>query len=355
MRRANGTGSVYKLKGRRRKPYAVMVTTGKEIVNGQARMTRQLIGTYATRAEAERQLSLYVENPYSMTNNITFEEVYDRFFAVYSQRVGRSAQANAKAIFDHFNTLHDMRMADIRPADIERCIENADVGSNTKRRMLMLAKWVFDYAIKKDIVTVNQALKCDPEPMHVVKSAEPFSAEEVEKLWTMGVPHADLVLMQIYTGMRATEFYSLRMENVDLKRGYIMGGSKTEAGTNRIIPIHSAVMELFERHYNKGREYLFDDEPNYNKYKHRFEIVCKRCKIKGKSTHSSRHTFATLAAYYGMNPYIVKKIMGHSVNDVTEAVYTHRKIEQIKAEIEKIPGDWWKNNDEIKLFAIANR
>lgn len=37
-----------------------------------------------------------------------------------------------------------------------------------------------------------------------------------------------------------------------------------------------------------------------------------------------------------MDEYIIKLIVGHSIQDITEKVYTHRTIEQLKEEIEKI-------------------
>lgn len=37
-----------------------------------------------------------------------------------------------------------------------------------------------------------------------------------------------------------------------------------------------------------------------------------------------------------MNEYILKLIVGHAIEDTTEKVYTHRTIEQLREEIEKI-------------------
>ena len=37
-----------------------------------------------------------------------------------------------------------------------------------------------------------------------------------------------------------------------------------------------------------------------------------------------------------MNEYILKMIVGHKIQDVTESVYTHRTIEDLKEEILKI-------------------
>lgn len=37
-----------------------------------------------------------------------------------------------------------------------------------------------------------------------------------------------------------------------------------------------------------------------------------------------------------MNDFIIKQIVGHTTEDITERVYTHRSIESLKDEIEKI-------------------
>ena len=40
-----------------------------------------------------------------------------------------------------------------------------------------------------------------------------------------------------------------------------------------------------------------------------------------------------------MDEYILKMIVGHSISDITEKVYTHRKIGQLHTEIQKIHND----------------
>ena len=50
----------------------------------------------------------------------------------------------------------------------------------------------------------------------------------------------------------------------------------------------------------------------------------------------TRHTFITKAKACNMDEYILKLIVGHSIEDITEKVYTHRTIEQLKAEMDKI-------------------
>lgn len=49
MRNINGYGSVYKLSGKRRKPWCVRITKGWE---GE-KQVREILGTYKTKEEAE--------------------------------------------------------------------------------------------------------------------------------------------------------------------------------------------------------------------------------------------------------------------------------------------------------------
>ena len=73
MKRANGAGSVYKLGGKRRKPWIARFTTGYDDQGNQTRLT---IGTYATKKEAQTALDAYLyvpERPKEMTIKEAFE------------------------------------------------------------------------------------------------------------------------------------------------------------------------------------------------------------------------------------------------------------------------------------------
>lgn len=58
MKRSNGTGSVYKLSGKRCKPCAARVTVGWDIAaDGTLKQIYQPLGTFPTRLEAETALN----------------------------------------------------------------------------------------------------------------------------------------------------------------------------------------------------------------------------------------------------------------------------------------------------------
>ena len=54
--------------------------------------------------------------------------------------------------------------------------------------------------------------------------------------------------------------------------------------------------------------------------------------------HYTRHTFITKAKSreVNMNEYVLKIIVGHDVGDLTEHVYTHRELNDLKEEMDKI-------------------
>ena len=58
--------------------------------------------------------------------------------------------------------------------------------------------------------------------------------------------------MLIYTGLRIGELFSLRRENVHLKEGYLVGGSKTKAGKNRTVPILPEALSYLQYFWSMG-------------------------------------------------------------------------------------------------------
>ena len=79
MKLPNGYGSVYKLPGNRRKPWAVRITVSrKEDKDGKIHWKYKYLGYYETQSEALVALAHYNENPYDMdANKTTFAEVFE--------------------------------------------------------------------------------------------------------------------------------------------------------------------------------------------------------------------------------------------------------------------------------------
>lgn len=351
----NGFGSVFKLSGKRRKPYAAR-KTDKWIIDETTGKSKQLyinIGYYATREEAMIALADYNANPYDIkTDTITFAEVYEKWSDEYFPTLSNPSSARTvKAAYAYCNGLYDMRMKDIRVSHLEGTIINADVGDSTKKRIKSLFNMMYRYSVAHDIVEKDYAsvMFANGSPIKNTKEKEviPFTPDEITQLWNNSeIPFADMVLIGIYSGWRPQELAILKVADIDIEAGTMLGGLKTDAGKNRIVPIHPLIKPLIEKRIQEATaldsEYLFNDVNGqqgtymtYDKYRKRFIKVMNRLKMEHRP-HETRHTFITKAKACNVDEYILKLIVGHAIEDITEKVYTHRTIEQLKTEMDKI-------------------
>lgn len=352
----NGFGSVYRLSGKRSKPFRAVITNKwiLDPVTGKNRQMRQTVGYYATREQAMIALVNYNENPYDLdTENITFTEVYEKWSEQYFNTLSNpSSIRTVKAAYAYCNGLYNMRMRDIKVSHLEGTVLNADVGSATKSRIKSLFNMMYKYAVAHDICEKDYAAVMfsngNPIKQDTQKEVIPFTEEEIENLWQSldTIPFADMILIGIYSGWRPQELAILKISDIDTEAGTMKGGLKTEAGKNRIVPIHSLIKPLIEKRIQAAlslhSDYLFNDVNGqqgtymtYDKYRSRFSKVMKRLNMTHRP-HEVRHTFITKAKACNMDEYVLKLIVGHAINDITEKVYTHRTIEQLKTEMEKI-------------------
>lgn len=352
----NGYGTIYKLSGKRSKPYRA-VKTDKWIIDtttGKSKQLRYTIGYYCTREEAMIALANYNENPYDIkTDSVTFAEVYEKWSENHFATLSNPSSARTiKAAYSYCNGLYDMRMKDIRTSHLEGTVLNADVGDSTKSRIKSLFNMLYKYSVAHDIVAKDYAavMFTDANPIKNERTKEviPFTPEEILLLWDNkdNIPFADMILIGIYSGWRPQELSILKVEDIDLENGTMKGGLKTDAGKNRIVPIHSLIKPLIENRLKEATalhsEYLFNDingqqgtYMTYDKYRKRFQKAMDRLNLKHRP-HEVRHTFITKAKACNVDEYILKLIVGHAIVDITEKVYTHRTIEQLKAEMDKI-------------------
>lgn len=376
-KRSNGEGSV--TYDSRRKRYRAKVTVGWELneETGKSKQITKTIGSnYKTKGEAAAALAEYFKDPYDVDKkNITFAEVYDMWFEDYFAEDHESMKFRIKAAYKYCSSLYNKKFREISILDMKRCIAFGEApetrGKNkgqmrkaspqTKETMKMMFNRIYDFALEARIAERNYARefaidkKVAQEKEQNRKIKIPFTDDEVKKLWKSVefVPFADMVLYACYSGWRPSELVGIKLENVDLENGIIYGGIKTEAGKNRAVPIHSDIRHIIEARYTEAKEIdsnkLFNDPGkkkgvglSYDQYLTRFNHVLETLKFSSEITpHATRHTFITKAKSPGvkMDENILKLIVGHNIKDVTEHVYTHRSIEELKAEMELIKWD----------------
>ena len=374
-KRGRGEGSV--TYDRRRKRYRARVTIGWE-TNEETGRTKQIVKTlgsnYKTKGEATSALAEYLKNPYDLNNkDITFEQLYKKWFDEYIDTdEHESIKYRVKAAYKYCSLIYKKKFREITIIDMKDCIYKGTAtcvrgkykgqqrlaSPQSKETIKYLFNHIYDYALEARIVERNYAReftldkKVFQEKEKNYKSKVPFSKEEIDKLWKSieFVPFADMIVYACYSGWRPTELIKLKIKDVDLKNGFVKGGMKTNAGKNRLVPIHPLVSSIVEKYYKEaksvGSDYLFNDVNNkfgiglsYDQYLSRFNKVMNALHFRTEITpHYTRHTFITKAKSreVNMNEYVLKIIVGHDVGDLTEHVYTHRELNDLKEEMDKI-------------------
>ena len=370
-KRSNGEGSISYDK--RRKRYRAKVTIGWEY-DEEAGKTKQLTKTlgssYKTKGEASRALAEYFNEPYNLDNkDATFSDVYNIWFDKFIED-HESAKYRIRSAYAYCSRLYNKKFRDITITDMRDILENGtrvSVSGKNKGKLIattpsvkMEIKYLFnhmyDFAVESRIVNINYARnftlgkKVYDEYEESREEKVPFSQEDLQKLWACMefVPFADMIIYDCYSGWRPTELVELKVRDVDIENGYISGGIKTDAGINRVVPIHPLVYDIVKKYYDDAilhnSEYLFNDSSkakgiglSYDQYNSRFNNIMELLKFTNKYTpHCARHTFTTKAKKAEINEYIIKRIVGHSIKDITERIYTHREKEELAEAIRKI-------------------
>lgn len=73
---------------------------------------------------------------------------------------------------------------------------------------------------------------------------------------------------------------------------------------------------------------------NYGHYCDIWKRIMIEIKAIGHTTHDCRHTVATLLDNAGANETAKRRILGHAGGDITERVYTHKGLRQLRKCIE---------------------
>ncbi len=343
MKLPNGYGNVSKLKGKRRNPWRARKTIGWQLdeSTGKSKQLYATIGYFPKREDALTALAKYNEDPYDLkSDTITFSELYDKWSTEHFTSIVPSAIRTWKAAYNHCTPIHNRSFKDLRVADLEYTIINADVGDTTKCRIKSMFNLMYRYAMKHEIVDKDYAALCNTvKKTTPSKEKKTFTDTEIKLLWdNVKYPNVDIILIGIYSGWRPQELAILTKDNIDLDNKTMTGGIKTDAGKNRCIPIHSCIFDLVKNRYDNCSNTLFEEEEGnltYDKYRTRFKNVMKKLNF-DHTPHETRHTFITLGKASGVDEYCLKLIVGHAIEDITEKIYTHRTLSQLRTEIEKI-------------------
>lgn len=339
MRLPNGYGGVVNLGKKRRRPFAARITAGW---TDEGKAIYKYIGYYAKKTEALQALAEYNNNPYDVdSRNLTFEEIYNMWSEKALKDVSRSKLICYKTAFANCPTIHNIKIKELKTPHMQKAIDSCKKRSqSTLNNVKILFNQVCRFALENDFISKDYSKFVTISNTGGKKAKREFSEEEIAVLWkNTDNFYVRFALILIYTGFRISELLQVKNKNVDLENGSIRGGLKTKAGINRLVPIHKRILPFIKELYNPENFYLYNNMGstfNYGHMKINFVKTLEQLGI-SHTPHECRHTTATLLDKYGANPITIKKILGHSTQDLTSSVYIHKDLEELKRAINLIP------------------
>lgn len=369
-KRPNGTGSIYFRKDNRSKPFAAASSaSGRQVY----------IGSFATRTEAVQALKEYEYRPVTAFN-VTLERLHEDWQAIAYKKLGTSMQQNYNAAWYKLKPLYKRRFRELRTSDMQAIIDyyeapHQEEGKDGRLKYIdkkgrgtycvtdtpkmsdglkfsalhkikcMLTS-MYTYAMQNDIIYKNYAEFLELPPKNETSKSR-FTDVQLEKLrQAVGViPYADYIYAMCYLNFRVSEFLELTADSYRISGSGIpvfVGGKKTEAGTDRIVPIHPKIAPIVQSCLRRRGETIFCDEQGYAMTPDHFRRQCFYPAITALgfpddlTPHSCRRTFSTRMSAAGARQEDIIALMGHTNFDVDIEHYINQETDTLYKAILKM-------------------
>lgn len=269
-------------------------------------------------------------------NGIKFKEVYQDFFDYkYNQdkrEYSLATMASTKAAFSNCKALHNRSFKSLKYKDLQQVIDICPLKHSSKELIVSLFHQMYKYAIIHELVEKDYSLHVSVQAKDDDIHGVPFSPADIKKLYEcMHDETAEMLIIMCFSGFRISEYINLE---TNLKDMYFKGGSKTDAGKNRIVPIHPFISGIVKERLKRNHGKLLNC--GTNRFRLDMYSLLSNLGIEKHTPHDCRHTFSYLCDKYSVNEVDKKRMLGHAFSDVTNKVYGHADLEKLKFEIEKI-------------------
>ncbi|MDL2220609.1 site-specific integrase [Eubacteriales bacterium OttesenSCG-928-N14] len=282
---------------------------------------------------------------------LTFAELFDAFIQRHERRVSKSTIDCYKAAYKYYRDIHQIVFSALNTENFQLCVEDCPQGRRTKENMKALGTLLFKYAMELDITDKNfaQFIWLEQEGK---ESTLAFSAEQLERIFKAadsGIAYADYIVCLCYLGFRPTAFLQLKAEDYNAKERYLIGGIKTEAGIDRVVPISPKIQRFIDTRIAQGFDYIFPKSDGSLMSDEYFRENCfypalaeigiqpvpeigERAKY---SPRSCRNTFATLMKNVNGADKDKAALMGHTSYEMT-LKYQREDLGSLKKIIDSI-------------------
>lgn len=347
--------------------WETFVSLGKDATGGKHRAHRR---GFKTKKEAQLWTSNkqveFEHQGFVVTNEITFQELYSKWFADYQQGVKESTWAKTADVF-RLHILPEIGSIKVKDLSVSKCQELVmhwyNGGFKYYRRFRTCTSTVFNYGIRMELITRNPMAKTS---IPKNKSGLPdvtfdfYERPELVKflhcayLYDSMEPFMFFRLLA-FSGLRKGEALALQWGDINFTTNEITINKTESKGaggrllvqtpktktSNRTIVIDAKTMQwlqkwrlnqakvYFELGYNTRNDQQLVFSSKYNELlqpsvpDHWNRSICKAYGLRRIKIHAFRHTFCTLSFEAGVSLVAVSKTLGHSDLKITQQIYLH--------------------------------
>ena len=364
-KRENGGGTIRTVRGANGIRYYAYAPARYDIQeDGTTKCIRMPLGSYARKTDAKAALTEYQHNPVSGYRK-TLAEVYSEWSQQIYKDIGKSTRDGYSAAWKQMQyaspSVLQKPMRDITTAELrgilDYWLEDHDVvyevGGKLKRKTIQpLSKssmqkircvmtQCYKYACANRIYDQNIASYVKIPKDAPEGKARSFTEEEIQTVldkWET-TPGGDAILLLMYTGFRVSEFLQLTADNYNKDSNTLTGGIKTDAGRNRVVPVHPRIQPVVEALLRRGGDTIYC-KPNGRAYTSNWfrtsvwHPAIEHMGLPDELTpHCARHTFATRLSSVNARPEDIQKLMGHTDFALTANVYINQDIDALRESV----------------------
>jgi site-specific recombinase XerD len=252
-------------------------------------------------------------------------------------------------------------LSSIKPLDVQAFVNSLSgkgMAPASRNRILMLLKFMFNCAIKWEVLTQDMnPCKGISELLENNKLERFLTSDEAQRLRSAIATSANpllgpIVQLMMLTGCRRGEALNAKKTDFDLERGsWLLPDPK--GGKARHIPMNERAVDTVKAALLLGQNldhnfalnpYLFANPRTglpFEQIYYSWDTARKKAGLKDLRMHDLRHSFASAMVNSGMTLYDVKEILGHA-NIKTTQRYAHlsnQRLRQAAESVSKFYGD----------------
>ena len=256
-------------------------------------------------------------------------------------KLSDSKKSAYKKARERLDGLMGRRINELTLSELQETVNQESSSFYTARDMKTLMSHIYKKALPDQFVASNLS-DFIVLPELEEKEAEPFTADEVQKMWRAfaeGDSFAAYLLLMVYTGMMPGELFACKADMIDFERREIWGCGKKTKKRKKEVPIifPDFIAPVLETLCGQAGPDGALQPMGHNQWYDAYHEATRRIGVRDLPPYSCRHTTGTEAARINLSAPIIQNLMRHAKITTTQR-YIHLGSEAAHAAVNQLQG-----------------